>query len=1249
MRKFWRDIHGAVTVFVTILLIPAILVTGTAVDISAIYAGQAMVRNANEMAMNSLLSDYDSLLNDLYGLFAVTADNAEITNTLNTYLSLTLFHDDSKTEGRILFNDVNFDTAFNPAVSSLSPNARANLQNKEILRRQIEEYVKLRAPAFLIEQVLDKIEHFTKFIPDLTAVWKKLLLDDSMQLLDELNQLLYYRMRYHESYINDKQLRPEYVERLQEYNLPEKIVLEDAKGFEMNMAAELDEELSRLTSLAAHASDIQNAKNSYAAKKEAYDEALREFEEKNEEYSDALVAYEAVLALSNEAEMIFEPAESVFTSAVNTFLQSVRTTLPELSDDVTSLLDKAGRYETEYKKTPQNTLALASALNAKKAAIDTLKEGIADELTEYETDKDSKFNANTASTNDLNKKQREMDAAENGYYDEVGEAQEEVAGIQSDVPQEQAQRVRDALANGGEMDLGDVALDVANSSSVFFDNNWGIIGKAINVVRKTVWFADPWQVIGKFKEQELSELPPDDIDSIQPFLNNVYNMIALLDLIEYQRAGILEQIEGLSAHLDTCSAALRGDKDKGMTKSLNDYKVIALVGIDHVVIQLGNILHNVVAESNESYFSRLGQYLGNPRINVGGKQMTFSQIIGALDVGLTSTNSADFNTLLSAGSVKAVPYFDTLNEPGASPKYIQFTDDDNALIFYRQLYQKFGDDSFFMHEMKELGKFFQNLIEGFFSEIWDILKALSKGAKLDAEGADKIPDDIWAELRRREIIADFDVSLLTDIANELVKFGTGQESNQSSIWKIVRRCADQLETALKTFTFLGVFTEPDGLINQLAMVTYDTNMFSCYATQNGTTFQDYKFNRNLNYQLGWEQEYLLMGMPSESLCLGAVSGMIFAARLVLNVVGTFLVPAVNEFCMADPEPITQSIARFIFALGETYIDIYQLRSGKNVPIVKFVNDHWTFGNILKMKESIEKKAAKVITDTTQGVVEALNKAFNAELPQLKQMISDIDVKDVYSRGITLAAMIRLEQKHGVGAITGSFWEGVNKSFDGLSLDYFNMRAETTNTEIINWNGYKKERIGQEDVWTYKGVELDSILDKTTQSERLEKLTTGQESRILSAEGSSFIKGIADDIKSKIWAAITPAMSYQDYLSVFLFFVPPLTLVSRTQDLIAVNMSNVMQNSGRTTPLVVGEALTVIPFLSMPTLKYEDLPLSKEGLFDLSKAYTAFDLTTTAEMKMLFMSSAFFGRNAEPENGLTLPKKIKFAITSHRGY
>ena len=85
MKRFER---GSVTVFLTLILIPTIIITAVFMDMSRIrlFSNQAIM--AADNYAEGVLTEYDNLLKELYGVFAVTQDKAgiEAINDLREYM-----------------------------------------------------------------------------------------------------------------------------------------------------------------------------------------------------------------------------------------------------------------------------------------------------------------------------------------------------------------------------------------------------------------------------------------------------------------------------------------------------------------------------------------------------------------------------------------------------------------------------------------------------------------------------------------------------------------------------------------------------------------------------------------------------------------------------------------------------------------------------------------------------------------------------------------------------------------------------------------------------------------------------------------------------------------------------------------------------------------------------------------------------------------------------------------------------------
>ena len=188
MRKFFHNCKGAVTVLVTLLLIPAILVTGTGVDIARILAARSVVQDANQLAANSVLAEYNALLQDLYGLFGVMRTDHDFASMVDDYLNVTVLCDDcvNREVGTFqVFYGANLET------SGVTPAPGKNLANPEVLRRQIEEYSKFRAPAIVVQEILDKLDTFEKVQEDSKVIQTKLEVDDRVEEVDALYRDIY--------------------------------------------------------------------------------------------------------------------------------------------------------------------------------------------------------------------------------------------------------------------------------------------------------------------------------------------------------------------------------------------------------------------------------------------------------------------------------------------------------------------------------------------------------------------------------------------------------------------------------------------------------------------------------------------------------------------------------------------------------------------------------------------------------------------------------------------------------------------------------------------------------------------------------------------------------------------------------------------------------------------------------------------------------------------------------------------------
>ena len=141
LQRLKRDCKGAVTVFVTLMLVPAVLISGTGVDLARLYVARSEIQDANQLAANATLASYDALLQDLYGLFGVMQTDGELAEMMEQYIRLALFGEDWNDRGMGTFSHF-YGDASSLAVTAKAADAK-NLENTEVLRRQSEEYARI--------------------------------------------------------------------------------------------------------------------------------------------------------------------------------------------------------------------------------------------------------------------------------------------------------------------------------------------------------------------------------------------------------------------------------------------------------------------------------------------------------------------------------------------------------------------------------------------------------------------------------------------------------------------------------------------------------------------------------------------------------------------------------------------------------------------------------------------------------------------------------------------------------------------------------------------------------------------------------------------------------------------------------------------------------------------------------------------------------------------------------------------------
>ena len=157
LECFLKRTRGSITVMVTLILVPTIFFTGFLVDLARIklYGSQAVM--AADVYGEAVLTNYDNLLKELYGLYSVTQDEEALkaVEDLQNYVASSF----KPNEDTIAFNYFGMETEYSgfmpyqnaDVTLSYEPAENATLKNDAVLSTQIGDFMKFR----IAQQLLD--------------------------------------------------------------------------------------------------------------------------------------------------------------------------------------------------------------------------------------------------------------------------------------------------------------------------------------------------------------------------------------------------------------------------------------------------------------------------------------------------------------------------------------------------------------------------------------------------------------------------------------------------------------------------------------------------------------------------------------------------------------------------------------------------------------------------------------------------------------------------------------------------------------------------------------------------------------------------------------------------------------------------------------------------------------------------------------------------------------------------------------
>lgn len=188
--KLWRFINktrGAVSIFLVIILVPMMTVSALFVDASKVELAKAMSESAGNLTLNTALTNYDTKLKELYGLLATAQNTDDLFSKLEDYYrtcitssgvsdedaklyaaqmveSLGMVADSEDTADIMNMEMLNFTVDKYPG---------ANLANATMMKKEIVEFMKYRAPINTGLSFLSSLKSFSTLSKQSELVEKK--------------------------------------------------------------------------------------------------------------------------------------------------------------------------------------------------------------------------------------------------------------------------------------------------------------------------------------------------------------------------------------------------------------------------------------------------------------------------------------------------------------------------------------------------------------------------------------------------------------------------------------------------------------------------------------------------------------------------------------------------------------------------------------------------------------------------------------------------------------------------------------------------------------------------------------------------------------------------------------------------------------------------------------------------------------------------------------------------------------------
>lgn len=202
MRKR-NGTHGAISVFLALILVPCILVSSIFVDLSRVHLSKSVAESSADLALNTLLTNYDADLKNWYGLVASCQSIEEFYEVSAEYFLRALVSQGMSDDEIYLLGDyyshvTNDDTIYDllrvepkgESGAAVSEVSGVNLANAAFMKKEVVEFMKYRAPIEITTGLVERIKNDPTVSEVLEAKKNEPLVEDKQEFYESEGKLV---------------------------------------------------------------------------------------------------------------------------------------------------------------------------------------------------------------------------------------------------------------------------------------------------------------------------------------------------------------------------------------------------------------------------------------------------------------------------------------------------------------------------------------------------------------------------------------------------------------------------------------------------------------------------------------------------------------------------------------------------------------------------------------------------------------------------------------------------------------------------------------------------------------------------------------------------------------------------------------------------------------------------------------------------------------------------------------------------